>query len=165
MVNIPLFTTGFSNIPGGFLARFLNHQQYPYGSKIFRYWYLVSKKIPFQTPKGTYPNGTPQIQIWKDFQTINKWLMAFLVCSFRGISWSFFWIVRCLILANHLDVPERKLGSMVSKWVTLPETNIAMENPAFWWYLPRKDGIFMGEVLVSGRVFHLLISGVFLGVT
>ena len=30
---------------------------------------------------------------------------------------------------------------------TLPETNIAMENPPFWWYhLPGKMGIFMGYV-------------------
>ena len=35
---------------------------------------------------------------------------------------------------------------------TLPETNTAHENPAFWWYLPGKMGIFMGEMLVSGRV-------------
>ena len=30
--------------------------------------------------------------------------------------------------------------------VTLPETNIAMENPPFWWYLPGKMGIVMGYV-------------------
>ena len=29
---------------------------------------------------------------------------------------------------------------------TLSETNIAMENPPFWWYLPRKIEIFMGYV-------------------
>ena len=29
---------------------------------------------------------------------------------------------------------------------TLPETNIALENPPFWWYLPGKVGIFMGHV-------------------
>ena len=32
------------------------------------------------------------------------------------------------------------------KLYTLPETNIAMENPPFWWYLPGKMGIFMGYV-------------------
>ena len=35
---------------------------------------------------------------------------------------------------------------------TLPETNIAMENPPFWWYLPGKMGIFIGELLVYRRV-------------
>jgi len=35
---------------------------------------------------------------------------------------------------------------------TLPETNIAMENPPFVWYLPRKMGIFMGKQLVFRRV-------------
>ena len=30
--------------------------------------------------------------------------------------------------------------------VTLPETNIAMENPPVWWYLPGKMEIFMGYV-------------------
>ena len=29
-------------------------------------------------------------------------------------------------------------------WYTLPETNIAHENPPFWWYLPGKMGIFHG---------------------
>ena len=29
---------------------------------------------------------------------------------------------------------------------TLPETNIAMENPPFWWYLPGNIVIFMGYV-------------------
>ena len=29
---------------------------------------------------------------------------------------------------------------------TLPETNVAHENPPFWWYLPGKMGIFMGYV-------------------
>ena len=32
------------------------------------------------------------------------------------------------------------------KLFTLPETNIAHENPPFWWYLPGKIGIFMGYV-------------------
>ena len=35
--------------------------------------------------------------------------------------------------------------------VTLPETNIAMENPPFWWYLPGKMG-FSWAMSVSGRV-------------
>ena len=34
---------------------------------------------------------------------------------------------------------------------TLPETNIAMENPPFWWYLQGKMG-FSWAMLVSGRV-------------
>ena len=29
---------------------------------------------------------------------------------------------------------------------TLQETNIAMENPPIWWYLPGKRGIFVGYV-------------------
>ena len=28
----------------------------------------------------------------------------------------------------------------------LQETNIAIENPPIWWYLPGKSGIFMGYV-------------------
>ncbi len=36
--------------------------------------------------------------------------------------------------------PQKTLTS------TLPETNIAMENPPFWWYLPGKMVIFMGYV-------------------
>ena len=36
---------------------------------------------------------------------------------------------------------------------TLPKTNIAMENPPFWWYLQGNMGIFMGYV--SFREGHL----------
>ncbi len=38
------------------------------------------------------------------------------------------------------------LARATEKAVTLPETNIAMENPQFWWYLPGKIVIFMGYV-------------------
>ena len=31
-------------------------------------------------------------------------------------------------------------------WDTLQESNIAMENPPFWWYLPGKMGMWMGYV-------------------
>ena len=34
----------------------------------------------------------------------------------------------------------------VNSMDALPATNIAMENPPFWWYLPGKMGIFMGYV-------------------
>ena len=37
---------------------------------------------------------------------------------------------------------------------TLPETNIAMENPPFWWYLPGKMGIFMGYVSFREGIFQ-----------
>ena len=41
---------------------------------------------------------------------------------------------------------DRELNTL-----TLPETNIAMENPPFWWYLQGKMG-FSWAMLVSGRV-------------
>ncbi len=43
---------------------------------------------------------------------------------------------------------------------TLPKTNIAMENPPFWWYLQGNMGIFMGYVSFREGIFH---RGVFLG--
>ena len=43
---------------------------------------------------------------------------------------------------------------------TLPKTNIAMENPPFWWYLQGNMGIFMGELLVSGRVLEMMGLGI-----
>ena len=46
------------------------------------------------------------------------------------------------VLVDHFwmeIISKKRLG-------TLPETNIAMENPPFWWYLPGKMGIFMGYV-------------------
>ena len=53
-------------------------------------------------------------------------------------------------------LPEKGLNSIRSWFVTLPETNIAMENPPFWWYLPGKWG-FSWAMLVSGRVIGILL--------
>ena len=39
-------------------------------------------------------------------------------------------------------------------WNTLPETNVAMENPPFYWYLPGKMGIFMGYVSLQEGNSH-----------
>ena len=36
---------------------------------------------------------------------------------------------------------------------TLPETNIALENPQFWWYLPGNLGIFYGYVSLTEGSF------------
>ena len=44
--------------------------------------------------------------------------------------------------------------------VTLPETNIAMENPPYHNVFVRKDGDFHGAVLVSGRVDVQVFRGV-----
>ena len=47
---------------------------------------------------------------------------------------------------------EKVMGSCEETQIcTLPETNIAMENLAFWWYLPGKMG-FSWAMLVSGSV-------------
>ena len=44
-------------------------------------------------------------------------------------------------------------------WYTLPATNIAMENPLFWWYLLGKMGMFMGYVSFrEGSCYTLLGS-------
>ena len=49
-----------------------------------------------------------------------------------------------------------KLGRTVKlREGTLPKTNIAIENPPVWWYLQGNMGIFMGKLLVSGRVSRL----------
>ena len=45
---------------------------------------------------------------------------------------------------------------VLASWTLIPYLR-AMENPAFWWYLPGKMGIFMGELLVSGRVIIIRI--------
>ena len=37
-------------------------------------------------------------------------------------------------------------GDLMKSMVTLPGTNIALQNPPFWWYLPGKIGIFYGYV-------------------
>ena len=36
-----------------------------------------------------------------------------------------------------------------------------LENPPFWWYLPWKMGIFMGELLVYQRVIVVLVTLVY----
>ena len=42
--------------------------------------------------------------------------------------------------------------------VTLPETNIAHENPPCWWYLPGKMGIFRGYVKLREGTWHFTNS-------
>ena len=51
---------------------------------------------------------------------------------------------------------NRGVNVKTKQQTTLPESNIAMENPPFWWYLPGKMVILMGELLVSGRVYKVL---------
>ena len=53
------------------------------------------------------------------------------------------------------QIVERWIQNFFEMDITLPETNIAMENPQFWWYLPGKMG-FSWAMLVSGRVTVLL---------
>ena len=57
-----------------------------------------------------------------------------------------------LHLKRHDEKPVACFVAL-SKWTkdmicldTLPKTNIAMENPPFWWYLQGNMGIFMGYV-------------------
>ena len=66
-----------------------------------------------------YPNDGIYIYIYTLGIIFWKKMMVFLFVSFGGIQ----------ILRG-----------------TLPEANITMENPPFWWYLPGKMGIFMGYV-------------------
>ena len=47
---IPLFT-GFKNIPGGFLARFLNHEQYSGYSWMYPYQHYTPMGNPYISPK------------------------------------------------------------------------------------------------------------------
>ena len=55
--------------------------------------------------------------------------------------------------------PLQKLSNPNRKGERLPSSifsggravKIAQENPPFWWYLPGKMGISMGQLLVSGR--------------
>ena len=71
------------------------------------------------------------------------------------VKWGRFWTFMGLLW--RLLIPEIYciLGS--TKFFTLPETNIAMENPPFWWYLPGKIGIFYGYVsLPEGNRFQLM---------
>ena len=76
-----------------------------------------------------------------------------------------------VVLNNNMLSLQCNIGPPI--WVnykytkyTLPETNIAMEYPRFWWYLPGKMGIFMGYVsLLEGKIHepqivtdHFLVS-------
>ena len=48
--------------------------------------------------------------------------------------------------------PTYRSYKSITPFYTLRKTNIAIENPPFWWYLQGNMKIFMGELLVSGRV-------------
>ena len=69
--------------------------------------------------------------IYQPNQEYSRWSMAPLWCSY-SIRYSSWWF--------------QPIWKILVKLDTLPETNIAMENQPFWWYLPGKMGIFMGYV-------------------
>ena len=86
--------------------------------------------------------------------------------TWLGWHWHLFGMVFCK-LSNalhrfpwwHLGVDDftnfPRWDMELVSWVgTLPKTNIAMENPPFWWYLPGNVGIFYGYVsLTEGSVY------------
>ena len=50
---------------------------------------------------------------------------------------------------------KAKFGQTIANFkATLPETNIALENPPFWWYLPGNLGIFYGHVSLTEGNFY-----------
>ena len=55
-----------------------------------------------------------------------------------------------LIMSRGLN-PQLSLLNFFLKnnTIILPETNIAMEHPPFWWYLPGNLGIFYGYVSLT----------------
>ena len=64
--------------------------------------------------------------------------------------WLFPWQIFVVYESHHSRgkillavIPKSALAS------TLPETNIALENPPFWWYLPGNLGIFYGYVSLT----------------
>ena len=58
---------------------------------------------------------------------------------------------------NFSKTPQ-KIHLRKKVYLTLPKTNIAMENPPFWWYLQGNIGIFMGYVSFrEGSIFCCLI--------
>ena len=65
------------------------------------------------------------------------------------------------VQVDNIHTPGASGGGSIFQKDTLPETNIAMENPQVWWYLPGKMG-FSRAMLVSGRVFFPGIGHMFL---
>ena len=52
-------------------------------------------------------------------------------------------------------VKAQHLSNSKTNYYTLPETNIAMENPPCWWYLPGNVWIFYGYVsLTEGKSYR-----------
>ncbi len=92
-------------------------------------------------------NSETQRRFPQTKQDHKNWLVKFDVLTLRIV---FFWKehhLQCFCWMLHgpeLKPPQKLTTNLV--YCTLPETNIAMENPPFWWYLPGKMGIFMGYV-------------------
>ena len=103
--------------------------------------------------------------VWSDIRVRNQEISCIQWCSkdlefhpycvrlMRNVGW-----FGCLNLDLQSSKERGKISGIriemhhLSSTCTLPETNIAIENPPFWRYLQGNMGIFMGELLVSGRV-------------
>ncbi len=80
--------------------------------------------------------------VWKKVNScISWWFLGIWLLNFRILA------VKCQVCggfgSTQKDISE---GATKSDLNTRLKTNIAMENPPFWWYLPGKMVIFMGYV-------------------
>ena len=112
----------------------------------------ISKMM--ETP--SFESPLPEVSIFRDFQV-----------SFPGVWHPCGSTHRSNIRVGGLEIEWAPLGCLVIcksglitiydqgiiHVYTLPETNIAMENSPFWWYLPGKMGIFMGFVSFREGIF------------
>ena len=63
------------------------------------------------------------------------------------LTWSWSWYhYSCSIVFFLIYLPIHEWLIFMGHLGTLPKTNIAMENPPFWWNLQGNIGIFMGYV-------------------
>ena len=77
----------------------------------------------------------------------NTVLVSFWVSAYFSGAFAVSFRERTCTFVNYLDIWDA--GVEAFRWeimVTLPKTNIVMENPPFWWYLQGNMGIFMGYV-------------------
>ena len=121
-------------------------------------------KLNIGYPKGTNTSGLmAAIPCIGPTWSLRHKIYIYIVGHFLDWIWkSYPWHI-CMELTFGIrqvywEIVNRYIKSHVimitSSTNTLPETNIAMENPQFWWYLPGKMVIFMGYVSFrEGRQF------------
>ena len=124
----------------------------PYITWQYNPLHTLNNQVFFSSPR--------RIMVWKRSYKRHKTPCASSSCNptrhvLRPVAPGFFLGGELIFKTYWLFDGSEIRRSPVDMVNTLPETNIAMENPPFGWYLPGRWG-FSWAMLVSGRVSHCL---------